>query len=125
MFPGHPIQNILSNLVHVVDIWREVRSQDPLGGDTRAWKLMTSGVRAWIQTKRQERDDNFEKKEFSVKARVYFATDPGLGERDLIYHAATAEAFEVQSTADQGVRFDGPFAADCLRWSGDVDTLFT
>lgn len=123
MFAGHPIVNILSNLIHEVDVYRETRHQDPYGGDVRVWTKVLSGVKAWIQTKGQMRDDEFDKKEFSVKARIYFQTDPGLNERDLIYHAATNEAFELASLADQGVRFDGPIAADCMRWSGDVDTL--
>ena len=120
---AHPVQDILSNLPHRVDVYRQTRHQDSLGGDVLVWTRILTSVACWAQTKRQERDDNFDKQEFSVKARVYFRVNPGIDERDILYQAATGESWEVQSAADVGVRYDGPFSADCQRWSGDVDSL--
>lgn len=122
-----PVLGIMGNLPHRVDVLREERITDELGGKRRRWNVLSRSVPCWVQTASDREVSDFEARGVQVSTKVYFAGDnAACDERDLLRftqpETGEVQLLECRAFSDRGVnRAPGPYRAMCSRWTADSD----
>ena len=104
--------NLSGLMIHAIDVQRATASKDAIGGPTRLWSTLTSGIPCRIQPLRGWKTDEYLRNDMHVTHRIYFANNPLLQNGDRLYMPSQNRTFEVRAfwdTEEIGVLF----VADC------------
>ena len=90
--------SISDNMPHTCIAKRRTRSNDELGGTKDTYTTIFSGRSCWIQAASDTDIVEFQKRDMVITNKVYFVTDPGIDERDIL--VINGENYEVRSFAN-------------------------
>ncbi len=76
--------SILDSLPHLCKIFRQIRTNDGLGGNVYGVVTEQSNVECWEQPASASEMKEYEKRGIKVSTKVYFVTDPAVDERHRI-----------------------------------------
>lgn len=119
-----PDGSLLGSLPHRVDIYAQQRLRDKLGGHDRVWVRRATAISCFVQNMTHREEDNFEKRGQVATTRIYFSTDPGVDESEMLRYvdeAAVVHCFEIFRTINRGANVEGPYMIVGNEISDDID----
>lgn len=78
------VSSLLDNMPHTATAKRRTRTVDSIGGAVDTWTVLFADRACWRQQAGDSESDSYEQRGISVTNKVYFASDPGLDERDVL-----------------------------------------
>lgn len=87
--------SILDALPHTVTIKIRTRTADSLGGSKDTFTVVSEDVACWRQLASDREIHEFDKRGISVTDKVYFTSDPGVGETHILMFGS--DILEVRS----------------------------
>lgn len=92
---------LLSNMPHTCSAYRTVRTSDGMGGFTESYAERFTGRACWRQRVSERAASTWQARSIEVSDKVYFASDPGLMENDVLtFSDVTGWRFVVMSASE-------------------------